>query len=169
MILLSFLFVVGSASLGLLNFCRCYKFQWDLFQADSLSVAEPGMAPEPWLGRRDSFTFGCCAPGSKNGNGILQLFFPFLLKDCLGSEDQSCFRTLHRDWKEEERKGLLRYTMGCRGLIFCGKVHGQENTLMTFVSPLLFHHSSLTKSNRHWEVDGEYCWRHWTKTLQVPW
>lgn len=84
-------------------------------------------------------------------------FFPFLLKDCLGSEDQSCFGTLHRDRKEEEGKSLLRYSMGCGGLIFCVKVHGQEKMLMTFLSPLWFHHSSLTKGNRHWEVDGEYC------------
>lgn len=87
---------------------------------------------KPWSGRRDTFNFVCCAPGMKNGNGILQLFFPFLLQDCLGSEDQSCFRTLHRDWKEEEGKGLLRYSMGWGGHIFCGKVHRQENTLNNF-------------------------------------
>ena len=81
----------GNISAGTVNSSKFF------FQADSSSVAEPVMGPEPWLGRRDSFTFVCCVPGGENGNGILQLYFPFVLKDCLGSEDQSCFRTLHRD------------------------------------------------------------------------
>lgn len=71
--------------------------------------------------------------------------------------------------KKKREKAYLGTARGAGALILCGEVCGQENTLMSFVSPLLFHHSSLAKSNRHWETDGQYCWRHWTKTLQVPW
>jgi len=45
---------------------------------DSFSAAEPLVGQSlrlQVLGRRDSFTFVCYAPGRKNRSGILQLFF----------------------------------------------------------------------------------------------